>query len=104
MEIKGKGRIFAKDMGGWTAYSIGISNKNQDGSYSNAYQAVRLRKGESIPNNTDIDFVAFPTVMKGQKYNSVIWQITEFRIACDDMASPQNEIGFKELTENDIPF
>ena len=64
IKIEGKGRVWAKDHDGWTSYTIGISNKTQDGTWINAYQQVRFRKNEKVPNGTDIEFVAFPTVKK----------------------------------------
>ena len=97
--IEGKGRIFAKDMGGWTSYSLGVSNKDQNGNYINAYQPVRFKKGINVPNGTDIDFRGFATVAKG-KNNFVLWQITEFRIAGDDMPAD----NFTALTDEDIPY
>lgn len=103
MEIKGKARVFAKEHDGWTAYSIGISNKDQEGKWINAYQAIRFKKGEGVPNGTDIEFTAFPTVMKGKQYNSVLWQILEYRIASDTMAKP-TEDNYTALTQDDIPF
>jgi len=101
MQIEGKGRIWAKDHGDWTSYTIGISSKDKEGKYQNAYQPVRLRKGESIPNGTDIEFKAFPTVMKGKEYNSVLWQITEFHVVGEIATEPD---GFNALQNDDIPF
>lgn len=103
IKIEGKGRVWAKEHEGWTAYTIGISNKNQDGTWINAYQQVRFRKGEKVPNGTDIEFVAFPTVKKGDPYNTVMWQITEFRNVGDEMAIPDDK-GYTALTNDDIPF
>lgn len=103
MKIEGKGRIFAKEREGWTWYTIGISSKTQDGTWINAYQPVRFRKGEKVPNGTDIEFVGFPTVMKGKEYNSVLWQITEYRSVGDEMAIPDDK-GYTALTNDDIPF
>lgn len=103
IKIEGKGRVWAKEHEGWTAYTIGISNKNQDGTWINAYQQVRFRKGEKVPNGSDIEFVAFPTVKKGDPYNTVMWQITEFRNVGDEMAIPDDK-GYTALTNDDIPF
>ena len=103
MKIEGKGRVWAKEHDGCTSYTMGISSKDQDGKWVNAYQPVRFRKGERVESGTDIDFVAFPTVMKGKQYNSVLWQITEYRIDADTTARPVED-NFSALTENDIPF
>lgn len=102
MEIRGKGRVFAKEHDGWTAYSIGISSKDKDGNWINAYQAIRFKNGEGVPNGTDIEFEAFPTVMKGKQYNSVLWQIMSYHVAGDIPANTDD--GFTEMTDNDFPF
>ena len=101
MQIEGKGRVFAKKYENWTAYSIGIYTKDQEGHYVNGYQAIRLRKGESIPNGSYINFKAFPTVVKGKEKNIVIWQITEFTVE-GEMPVPAD--GFTALQNDDIPF
>lgn len=102
LKIEGKGRIFAKERDGWTSYTIGISNKTQEGKWINAYQPVRFRKNVKVENGTDIEFVGFPTVMEGKQYNYVLWQITEFRNVGDEMSIPDRE--FTALTNDDIPF
>ena len=57
IKIEGKGRVWAKEHEGWTSYTIGISNKNQDGTWINAYQQVRFRKNVKVPNGTDIELI-----------------------------------------------
>lgn len=52
MNIAGKTRIFKNDRG---YYSIGISNKKQDGTYENMYIATQLPKGTELENKTDIE-------------------------------------------------
>jgi len=102
MEIEGKGRVFAKEHDGWTSYSIGVSSKDKEGKYVNGYQPIRLRKGESIPNGSFINFKAFPTVVKGKEHNMVIWQITEFTVEGEVPVPAENE--FTAITNDDIPF
>lgn len=104
IKIEGKGRVWSKEHDGWTSYTIGISNKNQDGTWINAYQQVRFRKNVKVPNGTDIEFVAFPTVKKGDPYNTVLWQITEYRNVGNEMAAPSPEESYTALTNDDIPF
>ena len=102
MQIEGKGRVFAKEYEGWTAYSIGIYTKDKEGKYVNGYQPIRLRKGESLPNGSYINFKAFPTVVKGKERNMVIWQITEYTVDGEVSVPAENE--FTALTNDDIPF
>ena len=102
--IEGKAKVWAKEFDGKMAYSISVSNKDQEGKWHNAYQSIRFKKGERVENGTVIDFRAFPTIIIGKDKNRVIWQIFEFRTAQDDMASPDNIDGFARLTEDDIPF
>ena len=101
--IEGKGRVWAKDHDGWTSYTIGVSSKAQDGTWINAYQPIRFKKGVKVDNGTDINYKGFATVVKGKEKNFVIWQITEYRLAGDDTARP-TEDNFTALTTDDIPF
>lgn len=108
--IEGKGRVFAKDHGEWISYTLGISSKNQDDKWVNAYQPIRFKSGVKVESGTDIEYRAFPVVKErivdGQNRNYIVWQILEFKIAGDDMAQPQPEEveGFKQLTNDDCPF
>lgn len=105
--IKGRGMIFRKDHDGWSSYTLGVSSKDQEGKWLNAYQPVRFRKGVSVDNKTEIEYEAFPVVkprmVEGQNRNYIVWQIMEFRIA-DDMAAPTDPDGYSALVQNDIPF
>lgn len=102
MQIEGKGKVWTKEHGDWVSYSIGIYTKDKEGKYVNAYQPIRLRKGESIPNGSFINFRAFPTVVKGKEHNMVIWQITEFTVEGEVPVPAEPE--FTALTNDDIPF
>lgn len=101
--IEGKAKIWAKDFDGRRIYSISVSTKDQNGNWANAYQPVRFRKGVQVENGSVIDFRGFATVSIGKEKNSVIWQITEFKLAEDRMAAPQSN-DFAQLTNDDIPF
>lgn len=105
--IEGKGKVFAKEMDGWTSYTLGIRSKKQDGTFVNGYQPVRFKKDVSVENGAYIDFRAFPVVkertIEGKNRNYIVWQILEFKIAGDDMARP-TEDNFTALTNDDIPF
>lgn len=106
--IEGKGRIFAKQHEGWTSYTLGISSKNQDGKWVNAYQPVRFKTGESVPNNTQIEFKAFPVVKErtvdGQNRNYIVWQILEYHAEGELPAYETEQTGFTALSGGDIPF
>lgn len=105
--IEGKGRVFANEHDGWTSYVLGISSKNKEGKYVNAYQPIRFKSGEKVASGTDIDYRAFPVVKEktvdGQNRNYIVWQILEYRIAGDDTGQLQ-ETEFTALTNDDIPF
>lgn len=106
--IQGKGRVFAKEHEGWTSYSLGISSKGKEGNWVNAYQPIRFKKGEGVPNGTEIEYTAFATVkermVEGQTRNYVLWQILEYSIAGDITARPSAGDSFSALTQDDIPF
>ena len=108
--IEGKGRVFAKEHDGWTSYTLGISSKDKDGNWVNAYQPIRFKSGESVPNNTQIEYKAFPVVKErtvdGQNRNYILWQILSWKTAEKEPdAMPQTEpTGFTALDSADIPF
>ena len=54
LQLVGTTRIFAKEIGGKTAYSTSISNKNLDGTYEKMYITVQFPKGTVIENQTDV--------------------------------------------------
>lgn len=102
--IEGKARVWAKEHEGWTSYSIGVSSKDKEGHWINAYQPVRFKKdAPKIENGTEINYKGFATVMKGKEHNYVLWQITEFTFTGNELARPV-EAEFSQFTENDIPF
>ena len=106
--IEGKGRVFAKQHEGWTSYSLGVSNKSRNGEWVNAYQQIRFKKGDNgVPNNTEIEFKAFPTVqervVEGQNRNYVLWQILEYHVV-GELPDRPAESSFTALTADDIPF
>ena len=55
MNINGKCRVFRKDFDTRIAYTTGISNKKDDGTYDSMYVSLQLPKGTDILNNTEID-------------------------------------------------
>lgn len=108
VNIEGKGRVFAKERDGWTSYTLGVSSKDKDGKWKNAYQPIRFKSGVNVPNGTDIEFKAFPTVKErtvdGQNRNYIVWQILNFSVVNEmptEFAEPAN---FTALETGDIPF
>lgn len=109
--IEGKGRVFAKEHDGWTSYTLGVSGKDKEGKWKSAYQPIRFKSGEGVPNGTDIEFKAFPTVKErtvdGQNRNYIVWQILEYKIVEKE---PQEDFTqdfstqYEPLQEGDIPF
>lgn len=102
--IEGKAKVWAKDHDWGTTYTIGVSSKDQNGNWVNAYQPVRFRKDTpKIESGTEIQYKGFATVSKGKEYPYVIWQITEFTFVGNETAN-NHEPSFSQLTENDVPF
>ena len=105
--IEGKGRVFAKEHEGWTSYTLGISSKDKDGKWVNAYQPIRFKSGEGVPNNTQIEYKAFPVVkartVDGQNRNYIVWQILEYHVE-GEMPDYPAEAGFTALEGEEIPF
>ena len=106
--IEGKGRVFAKEHEGWTSYTIGISSKDKEGKWVNAYQPIRFKTGESVPNNTQIEYKAFPVVkartVDGQNRNYIVWQILEYHVEGEMPETFADPSGFTALEGGDIPF
>ena len=50
-----KEKIYRNDYEGKPIYKIGLSKKNQDGSYTNGYMLCSFKKGIDIPNKTYIN-------------------------------------------------
>ena len=111
VNVEGKGKVWVKYFeGGNAAYSISISNKDQNGGWINAYQHVRFKNDMPMPENGDyITFKGFATVSKGRERTSVLWQITEYSKVDDGPAEQpkgytQQNKAYTPLADNDIPF
>lgn len=110
-KIEGKGRVFAKEHDGWTSYTLGVSSKDKDGKWVNAYQPIRFKKDDVPPANlTDITFVAFPVVkertIEGQNRNYIVWQILNFSVVdTETISEPYTpQADFEPIQVGDIPF
>ena len=72
MNITGKTKIFRGKYG----YSCSISNKNQDGSYSNMFMQIQLPKGMKLEDKSIIEitrgFISFYETKDGNKIPKIV--------------------------------
>ena len=72
MNITGKTKIYKGKYG----YSCSISNKNQDGSYSNMFMQIQLPKGIELEDKSTIEiirgFISFYENKDGNKIPKII--------------------------------
>ena len=72
MQISGKTKIFKGKYG----YSCSISNKNQDGSYSNMFMQLQLPKGIELEDKSIIEitkgFISFYENKDGNKIPKIV--------------------------------
>ena len=72
MNITGKTKIYKGKYG----YSCSISNKNQDGSYSNMFMQIQLPKGIEIEDKSTIEitrgFISFYENKDGNKIPKIV--------------------------------
>lgn len=99
-----KAKIWRSDIqteqGEFQAYSIGVSSKNPDGTYANAYLPVRFAKAseapEKITNGTIADLEGFLSVRnKRDGKNEVQLIVMKYTADVED--------SFEQL-EEEIPF
>lgn len=95
---------FEGEYGKYRTYSISIGKKREDGSWTNARQAVRFKKGVELHNGDVIHIRnAFPTVLERKdEKNTVIWMITEFDM--EDLPDTPPAPKYTAVSEDDIPF
>jgi glutaredoxin len=106
--------IFRTDFDGGVRYSIGLSRKNQDGSYMRGYMNVTFRKGVELENKTQIRIKsAWIDFYKDRENRTVPYIfINEFEEVKKD---PFEEYGQSittksrieeqlEITDSDLPF
>ncbi|MBQ1296438.1 MAG: hypothetical protein IIY21_20495 [Clostridiales bacterium] len=99
-------KVWRNDEGQYPRYSVSFSKKNEDGSYTNAYQSVKFKKGVSVENGTMIHIRnAFPsfTEYQGKKYP--YWMITDF-VTLDSNGEPVSSdfVNVPEGSEEDLPW
>lgn len=109
--------IFKKDK----KYSVGISKKNQDGSYDNAYFPIQFNQGVELENKTKIKIKN--AWLSFYKWKNEDKNGTIFYIKCSDFdiieekkeTNPFEEFGNNistesmvgeqiKITDNDLPF
>lgn len=107
MNITGRTKIFVNNDKGFPIYKAGVSNKDKDGTYHNAYMEIKFKRGLKEPaDKTVIEiknaFLSFREWSKDDKTYKV------FYIMCTDYdvieaGTPMfTEIPEEELS--DLPF
>ena len=95
------------DNGEFCSYTVGVSSKNQDGSWTNAYMPVRFAKSseapEKISNGSVADFEGFLSARKRKDGTTEsILIVTKLNLQDqDDVAAV---IDSFEMATEDIPF
>ena len=103
--------IFVKDFEGKEVYSIGLSKKDIAGNYINGYMTCRFRKGEHIPNKSNIiikegwlDF----SVSNKKTYPYIF--INEYEIVNENQTEETKKDVYEEMgkeieiDESELPF
>ena len=94
--------IFKREYQGKIFQSVGLSKKNQDGTYTNGYMAVQFKNNVSLDDKTKINIKkAWLTFyLKDNETKPYIF-INDFEI----VNNPQKEFERKiQITDNDLPF
>ena len=101
IEIEKPIMIFRKDGEYGPMYSLGISNKKQDGTYETAYMNVRFRKGVEV-NNREKILIKKAWIRFSKKDKNTYWYlfISEFK-NLDKMTDSQI---IQDVMETDDPF
>lgn len=104
--------VFKSERNGNVYYSLGVSKKNQDNSYTNGYINCRFKKDVSLDNKTKIkikkawlDFYVKDNIT----YSYVF--ISEFEVKNDELKGiPEVKSEYKttensvEILESELPF
>lgn len=101
----------------WNDYSIGVSKKKEDGTYTSKYMKVRFAKSvnvpQGLPNGVSVDYNGFLTVDEytdrdGNEVKNLMAMITE---ASFDYSEPREErytdeevSRFGSIDDVDVPF
>ena len=97
--------IFRRDNDYGSFYSIGLSKKNEDGSYENGYLDVRFKKGIELENKTKINinesWLSFYKKNNGEYDTTVPYIfINDFEIVDGD----SEETPDTDFDDSDLPF
>jgi hypothetical protein len=97
--VRESAMIFRKEFDGRATYSTGLSKKNQDGSYDNAYIGIQFKKDVNLHDKTKINITnGWLTHYKNKEGKPV------FYIMCTEFTTEEAEqSGFTELEEGS-PF
>lgn len=115
--------IFKKEEDNKTRYTVGLSNKKQDGTYENAYFPIQFNKGVVLENQTRIMLVKawlsfYSWEYQEKKGTTFFIKCSEFTTLEDIQTVPKEkvpsdtEIYFDDdvkldeivLTDDDLPF
>lgn len=96
MQISGKTKIYKGKYG----YSCSISNKNQDGSYSNMFMQIQLPKGIEIEDKSTIEIIRGFISFYENKDGNKIPKIVAMEIKQDEPKQKENYF----TPESDLPF
>lgn len=116
MDVKGKGvRVWRKDIEGkngtFYRYSVSVSSKREDGSYTNKYMPIKFAKNANMPekisNGSKVDFSGFLSLEErpdkfGNKKDEVV--IIAMSAVLTDGGDPSEYIDGFEQADDDIPF
>ena len=95
--------IFANQKEDKTYYSLGLSKKNQDGSYINGYLQCQFKKGVELDNQTNIyikdAWISF--YIKDNKTIPYVF-INEYELVADVIKSFEKDEVV--LSPDDLPF
>lgn len=108
--------IFKKEENNKIKYTVGLSNKKQDGTYENAYFPIQFNKGVVLENQTKImlvkSWLSFYSWEYQEKNGTTFFiKCSEFTTLEDIQTAPKEENDpFQEfadeivLTDDDLPF
>lgn len=85
-------------------YTIGLSNKKQDGSYENAYFPIQFNKGVELQNKTQIRILKawlsfYKWEYQGKKGTSFMIRCTDFEDLSENKKEEYKDFGKSEVVE-----
>lgn len=101
--------VFKNDYDGKTFYNIGISKKEENGSYTNGYIPCRFKKGVNVENKTKIKLknAWLDFYLKENKSIHYIF-VNDFEIVKDNSSKNSPPASIKSddinLSDSDLPF